>query len=260
MQTFWHSPKIIKSQPLRIDIGELSLIISRREYEWRLNYEWLEKGSEGRYLCSYIDDIPDADLQIKAGVNGHNIDRVAMEDMTQQVTITPRLADRPVIVRPYSPLIIPADHRVTLYVTVPLWMCVNFSESVRRDFPVQRLSESWIGSLTGDGELCYGSYTHARLDKSTLPNLPYRALTVMTIHNQSNEDSVLQRLSIPEPYLCLYEVDGQLVTEPLSIAMDAKKNRGIVEIIERDGESAITAPRRQSDKGVLVNTWENLFS
>ena len=254
----WSTPWIVEQKPLRVEIGDLSLTINHQNHEWQLVYFWTKKENQGEFSCHYIDEFPETPTSLSGIHNG--LARIAMETMTDELTFNPQLADRPVVVRPYSPLLIPANNKITLYISAPLWLCINFSKKVKRELPVQQLSDTWMGLITGKGELCYGSYTHARLDQDMLLRLPYRALTPVTMRNKSNADFTLERLSIPAPYLSLYAGDGQLVTEPLSIVMDSEKHQGVVEIGKVSGKKAITPPRKKADKGILVNTWENLFA
>jgi len=255
-EQLWQHPIPVTGRPLKVEIGDLSAIICRMKFEWQLTYEWCAKGNQGAFYAQPLDELSASSEAAPA-----NRQRIAMEKMTDHLSFTPQSADRPVIVRPYSPLIIPAEQRITLYVSIPVWLGIRFSDKVIVSLPTQLLSESWIGSLTGQGELCYGSYTHARLDPDMLLKLPYRALTPTTIHNQGRRDTTLERLSIPAPYLSLYQQQEQLVTEPLKIAMDSERHRGVVEIGRVANKSkALTTARQQADKGILVSAWENLFA
>lgn len=255
---FWSTPWTVKEKPLRVEVGDLSLVISRQSHEWQLAYHWFKKENQGEFSCQYIDEFPEKPISM--GSRHKGVTRIAMESMTNEITFNPQLADRPVVVRPYSPLLIPANNKITLYISAPLWICINFSKKVKQELPVQQLSDTWMGLMTGKGELCYGSYTHARLDQDMLLRLPYRALTPVTMRNKSHADFTLERLSIPAPYLSLYAGAGQLTTEPLSIVMDSEKHQGVVEIGKVSGKKAITPPRQKADRGILVNTWENLFA
>jgi hypothetical protein len=246
----WSKTWPVADSPMQIKVGDLSLTLSRLNHEWQLNYAWTKKGNDGEFSCEYLDSTPRP--------RGET-DRIAMETMTCEVTLQPRLADRPVVVRPYSPLTLPARNRITLYVSTPLWLAVTFSPTLHRELPAQQLSDTWMGALTGHGELCYGSHTHARLDPELLLKRPFRALTPITIHNEGDQDSRLERLSIPAPFLSLYAKEEQLLTEPLAIAMDSKKQQGVVEIGKLDDAVIVTRPRQRADRGILVNAWENLI-
>lgn len=253
-QDLWSTSWPVADQPLCIAMGDLTLTISRRSHEWQMAYAWTKKTNSRDFSCRYIDQA----RQIPGPPTA--LDRIAMESMSHEIRLTPQLANRPLVVRPYAPLLIPANNRITLFVSAPLWLCVNFSAQLKKELPVQQLSDSWMGSKTGEGELCYGLYTHARLDKEALLKLPYRALTPVTMHNRGSEDFTLERLSIPAPYLSLYEGEGQLVTEPITIIMDPEKNQGTVKIGKLKGVKSITQPRKKTEKGVLVRTWETLFA
>jgi len=247
---FWSKSWPVDDKPLSINIGDLSLTISRSDYEWKLNYRWQKLGNEGAFNCDFLAKKPEEYT---------NTDRVAMESMSQSLTISPKLADRPVVTRPYSPLIIPGKNRIVLRVSTPLWISVNFSGDVSREFPVIKLSDTWMGQPSGAGELCYGAFTHAQLDEKLLLKLPYRALTPVTLHNTGDKMLTLERLSIPAPYLTLYEGATQLVTEPITIEVDPINLTSNAHIGKLTGNAQVAAPRLKSD-GVLANTFQNLFA
>jgi len=250
----WSTTWTVDDKPLQVDLGNLTLIAVRHSHEWRLNYRWQEREDNGGFAVGHRSDLSDN------AEPGSAIDRIAMETMTGTLKLRPSLADRPVVVRPYSPLTIPGRNKITLYVSTPLWLQVEFSERVKHELPSHQLSDTWMGALTGQGELCYGSHTHARLNRDLLPDQPFRAVSPITIHNKGSEDCTLERLSIPAPFLSLFALDEQLVTEPLSIAMDAEKQEGVVQIGKLADAELVTRPRKASDRGILVNAWENLFA
>ena len=247
----WATPLSVGDKPVYVEIGDLCLTIHKLQHEWRLNYRWEKKGNDGGFACRLLDDPPDT---------AATVDRIAMQTMSDGLKLTPKLADRPLVVRPYSPFTIPAQNRITLYVTMPVWLQVNFTAGVSRDFPVQQLSETWMGQPTHEGALCYGSHTHARLDRDLLLQLPWRALTPIHMHNKSQADFTLERLSIPSPHLSLYLSNQQLITQPLTITMDSENHKGIVAIEKVAGGKLISPPREVTERGILVSAWENLFA
>lgn len=247
----WSQPYTIENRPLLVEAGDLSLAVTRLRYEWLLNYSWTVKGNAGAFTCRFLEPCAKAEGAL---------DRIAMATPGADLTLSPRVADRPVVVRPYAPLILPANTTITLYVSHPLWVCAGFANRAERELPLQQLSDTWMGAPTGEGELCYGSHTHARLDQAQLLNLPYRAMTHIKIDNRNRQNFTLERLSIPAPYLSLYEGCNQLHTEPITIVMEPDSLRGVVEIGKVRGEKVVTPPRKQSDRGILVSAWENLFA
>lgn len=247
----WATSWAVDDKPLRVDLGNLTVVATRQSHEWQLVYRWHAREEKGGFSVDYISATAEPE---------GTINRIAMESMTEAIRFRPCMADRPVVIRPYAPLTIPGRHKITLYVSTPLWLAVEFSDRVRRELPSHQLSDTWMGALTGQGELCYGSHTHARLDRDMLPHRPFRAVSPITIHNKSNSDCTLERLSIPAPFLSLFAQNDQLVTEPLSITMDAEKQQGVVQIGKIAEATLINRPRKASDRGILVSAWENLFA
>lgn len=247
----WQQRWTFTDKPLQVDVGDLSLSILRLKHEWLLNYHWDKVENGGAFSCKYQDDWPE---------HFTSPERVVMESMSSEVTFSPLLADRPVVVRPFSPLIIPGNNTITLHVSTPVWLAVNFSVSMIKELATQQLSDTWMGALTQQGELCYGSQTHARLDTDLLVKRPYRVLTPVTLHNKSDDNCTIERLSIPCPYLSIFYSQGQYITEPLFIVMEQKMRRGIVEIGKVNDAPRITKPRKKADRGILVSAWENLIA
>lgn len=249
--SMWATLLTVASKPVYVEAGDLCLTIRKLTHEWQLNYHWEKKGNNGGFACRYLDE---------QASTTEIVNRIAMETMSDALNLIPRLADLPLVVRPYSPFTIPAHNKITLYVTTPIWLSVNFTEGVSREFPVQQLSETWMGPKSNEGELCYGSHTHARLDKDMLVQLPWRALTPIHMHNKSHTDFTLERLSIPTPHLSLYNARERLITEPLSIVMDSENHKGIVSIGKVAEGDLISSPRKVAERGILVSAWENLFA
>lgn len=250
-QCLWQRSWEFSDKPLQVNVGDLSLSILRLKHEWLLNYHWDKIENGGLFSCRFRDDWPE---------HFTSPERVVMETMSCEVNFLPMLADRPIVVRPFSPLIIPGNNTITLHVSTPVWLSVRFSDSMIKEFATQQLSDTWMGALTQQGELCYGSHTHARLDKDLLFKRPYRVLTPVTLHNKSDDNCTIERLSIPCPYLSIFQSQGQYITEPLYIVMEQKMRRGIVEIGKVTGDPCITKPRKKADRGILVSAWENLIA
>ncbi|WP_317930273.1 hypothetical protein [Halioxenophilus sp. WMMB6] len=252
--SLWQQTWQVKTQALLVAMGDLTLTIQRRPHEWQLRYAWQKQGALGDFRSEWVGE--ESLLDESAPTS-----RIALDRMTADVTLLPRLADRPVVVRPISPLTLAGQSKITLYVSTPVWLEVVLSERISEELPVQQLSDTWMGGVTGNGELCYGSHTHARLDASQLLNLPYRVLTPVEIHNKSSESRKLERLSLPCPYLSVFSTRGLLATEPLTITMDAEKSRGVVQIGAPQGSvKALTKPRKVTEKGMLISAWANLFA
>lgn len=250
LEDFWFTSKNIRERPLYIEAGDLCVTICRRPYEWQVNHHWVKRDDQGTLFTRSLEE----NCESKTPP-----DRIAMETMSSDISLHPRLADRSIVARPISPFVIPSNNTITLYVSTPLWLSIKFSQNLEQELPVQQLSDTWMGPIFGNGVLCYGSKTHARLDKNLLPNLPFRALTPISINNEGSEDFRLERLNIPTPHLSLFEGESQFFTEPLSFSLDATNQKSKVTIGDMMEEKLVTPPRDNIDKSIFGDAWETLF-
>ncbi len=248
--TFWSTAFNAEEPTVSLNIGHMKLAIRREIHEWQLFYQW-----QKNEIAKEADDFDDTVFANKPN------ERMVLSELIPTIRMTPRLPDRPVVVRPFSPLTITANTKVTLYVTTPIWLGLELSGHLCKELPVQPLSDTWMGDLTGKGELCYGSKTHARLNKNLLSKVPHRVLTPIVLHNKSTTDSKLERLSIPMPYLSVFLIDNQLTTETLKFTMDPDNGQGIVKIHPSEAQHPrLFEARKTAEKGVLINAWSNLFA
>ena len=129
----------------------------------------------------------------------------AAAEVQDGLVITPLPADRPVVTRPSDGCVVLPGRTVTLYVSTPLWLRMETAagETVF-EVPTVRLSDTWFGSSTRVGELCYAIRTRAFPDLEELPVLAFRAITRLRIENTSHDDLELARLSLPAPNLSLW--------------------------------------------------------
>ncbi|MDA0272643.1 MAG: hypothetical protein O3C68_05265 [Proteobacteria bacterium] len=85
------------------------------------------------------------------------------------------------------------------------------------DLPVEILSDSWFGSNTMNGEICYANQTQARLDLTKLTQRPDRLITPVTIRNLGGETLTIERLNLPVPNLAVYDTGASLWTQNVDI-------------------------------------------
>ena len=96
----WSSSWTVSEAPLYVEAGDLCLTITRLAHEWQLHYHWIKRGENGNLAARYLEASSEPQLPP---------DRVVMESMPSEITLVPKLADRPIVVRPRSPFIIPAN-------------------------------------------------------------------------------------------------------------------------------------------------------
>jgi len=206
-QPWWGTFEVPHGQARRWTIGPLTLWAARFAGEWRL-----ARTSEGnggalaveRGIAVAVDELGTATSTVRYGVEGGG----------ESLTLTPALADRPVVSRPDRPFVVSAGASVTLFLGTPLWLRVRDGGRDLTDEPIARPSDTWFGPPTEEGELCYASRTFCRLLLDEVPLMPHRATTAVTIRNQTSDPLMLERLKLPVTSLGLYVAgDGRLWTE-----------------------------------------------
>ena len=119
------------------------------------------------------------------------------------------MADRSVIARPRTTLSVPPGERARVFVSSPLWVAIiaGSGRTVLRELPAKRLSETWFGGTTLEGELAYALKTSARTQRSEMATAPYRLLTPVVIENRAGDTLLVERLNLPVPFLTIYATE-----------------------------------------------------
>lgn len=241
-------------------IGPLSLWITRLENEWQLTWE---SGSDPMDPALRVE-VP---ARQTAPPSGSNFSRYGVRKTSSKLVLAPVLPDRPIVVRPVVPFYIPSHEETTLYVSTPLWVRMKVGESPKTlsEIPAFRLSDTWFGLSTTEGEICYATRTAARLRAEDLPSRPHRAITSVTIRNRSESALLLERLKLPVPFLSLFrDGEGHLYTESISLEREENDDGVRVKLGKgphhQAGDAAkISEPRIQIEKSFMVRAFHSLF-
>lgn len=210
-QHWWGLYSIPESGAGRWRVGALRLWVERRPSEWRVAH-WSS------------DDPSDGACEVEVPCTGTSApedvvrERFGLRATGPEFRLTPVLPDRSVVSRPETPFHVLAEAEVQVYVSTPVWLEVAAGTPVRRllELPLFRNSDTWFGSSTREGELCYANRTTLRQTYDDLPIRPHRALTPVRIHNRAESPLLVERLNVPVPYLSLYVgPDGALWTQSL---------------------------------------------
>jgi hypothetical protein len=121
------------------------------------------------------------------------------------LTLSQKLSPRAIVARPIESIHLPARASIKLYVGTSLWLCLLRGDDVLLDIPVARLSDTWFGPDTMRGETCYACQTHARLSMAGVTANPYKAITPITISNETTKALTLDRINLPVHHLSLYQ-------------------------------------------------------
>jgi hypothetical protein len=257
--SWWGDYSFLTGQTSCWDIGPLTMFIRRLEKEWNVIYKSSEAGENiDSWQYNLHTGTPPDDYEIK---------RYVFADTADRLTITPLLADRSVVIKPEIPFHVPTGQETTLFVSTPLWLRVQVHEpSVNiLDMPIMRPSDTWFGPSTMEGELCYASRTLGRLSLDDFPYLPHRAVTPVTIRNNTDEAFQLERLNLTMTYLSLYcSSDHHLWTEAVTMVREPDTSAASIQIGEGAPEQAIDAalinePREKAESRSLLSKVSTLF-
>jgi hypothetical protein len=142
-----------------------------------------------------------------------------------ELMLKPTLPDRSVVSKLEHPLHIPAGEKIMLYVSSPVWMKMSAGKTTQillDDIPTQALSDSWFGINTMEGELCYASKTRCSPRLEEFSTSSERIISPLLIKNRAKSTFILDKISVPLPYLSVYTDDvNRLWTEQLVLHRDS---------------------------------------
>jgi hypothetical protein len=239
-------------------VGERAILLKRDVAEWNT---WNIESKE-----------VDQDIVVSDGVNltvddTTIVGRFLEKNTSEKIKVSPLLADRTVIARPSSPLTILAGEKIQLYISTPIWFYAETFPNGKClvDLPFWRPSDSWFGSSTIDGQLCYAKYTSAKTKIDELELHPHKATTPIMVINSHNKELTINRINVPVNHLNLYsDEQNQLWTSRITIEIEDESTD--VELIIDKKVSAefepltfISSPRISSEHGRLIRRISNLF-
>lgn len=264
-RSWWGERTVPSGSAGRFKIGPLTLWIQRLRGEWRLARE---VGADD------MEDGCDVELPLADGARDllqqGTLDRYAVSDTSDVVTLSAALADRAVITRPESPFHLPPGQEAWVYVGSPVWLqlAAGTDATPLLDAPIFRPSDTWFGPTTMEGELCYATRSYLRMNLEGLPRRPHRAITAARIINSAETPLDLQWLKLPVGHLELYAEDnGDLWTQDVTFEREGGHAGALAALRLRQRTPAqaanaklIAAPRLSSDKGFVMQAFSSFFS
>jgi hypothetical protein len=248
---WWGEMELTPGELRHWHVGPYRLWVRAMALEWRLwSLSSVDAMGEEVVLGA---EAQDAEVPAEAALT-----RVGLSSARPVLELRPALADRDVVVRPDTPVAVPAGVRLELYVTTPVWIVARAGGNVPLlDEPSLRLSDTWFGPNTLEGELAYAIRTAARLELEELPRRPHRAITKVVVVNGARETLVLEKLKVPVAGLVLYTSQRSgLWTD--QVTLERKQGGGVAEAsvgagpnvpgvdAERIAEPRVTTPSRFS--------------
>ncbi len=249
-----------RGQAMCWNIGPLAFVVRRCDKEWQICYR----------SSSWPDDTPSSWTVGEGGehlcVEGM-VERHVFSHTNEEFLVEPLLADRSVVIKSAVPILIPAGEQVSFYVSTPLWVGVRLKQRNHTllDVATTRLSDTWFGPTTMEGELCYATTTSGRLHLDDLPVRVHRAITPVRINNSGEKPLKLEKLSLPVPFLSLFDTGAHgLWTEETAVHHDDRKELSQVIVSAHppppyNQAQRVSASRKIADKSILNKTFGALF-
>ncbi len=259
---WWGSFTPPHAQSLQWRIGPLTLIVRCLDGEWQIGHQRTSNfdNDDGSWEFQRCDQLPET-------LDTHS--RYIFSQLVKQLTLTPRLADRPIISRPRVPFNLTAGETVTLYISSPLWIELALATSpttLLEEIAIQRPSDTWFGPSTLEGELCYASATHCRINLAELPQRVHRAITPVLIRNQADTTLTVERINLPSALLSLYACsEGQLWTPKVTLIRGRDGDMAELKIDDKapkqtTSPTLLSEPRDTANAGVLIRAFNAVFS
>ncbi len=235
-------------------IGPSSFSIHRLKQEWRIVHT---EGTDP-FFNELVVNIP---LPSDEDGTATSLRRYMFQSTHSNLTLTPVLVDRSVLVRPTTPFSIREGQEVTLYITTPFWVRVEV-EGMKfplRDIPTLRLSDTWFGNDTLSGELCYAGKLAGRLSLEDVHKLPYRVISPLRVRNRSLEPLLIERVKLPLQYLSIYNSkDSLLWTQTVVLTKEKDQTRLKLDKNPLDVEigEKISGPRQKLKNNLVIRAFE----
>lgn len=207
----WGDHRIDSGRAGHWQVGPYEFWLARTESEWRFAGRQDDAAVESRLeheMCA-ADEVPE---------DGFALQRLGMGRTSDAIRLTPMLADRSLVISPALPIALPPRQELVLYCGSPVWLKVEVDTPLIEFYqtPLQRPSDTWFGSNTREGEICYAMRTRAHLQRAYIPERPHRAMTELHVVNKSRELLPVDRIRVPLPAMTLFATAaGQLWTSEL---------------------------------------------
>ena len=260
LRPWWGARSLEEGQALLASIGPLRLMLQRLPYEWRVAYRRVSGDDDSRAPSS-------VEVSDKLLANPEVTERYLVRKGDGNCSLMPALADRSVVSRPDKPFHLPSGEATTLYMSSPAWVRImeGLTPRLLAELPCAVPSDTWVGSSTRHGEVCYASRTLGRLRLEDVPLRPHRIVTPVTIDNRAADSLRIERVNLPTTHLSLFRSkQGFLWTEAVTLVRESDGELAQLHVHPgpckpaRDGEQ-LAGPRQPRAAFGLFRAFSNIF-
>jgi len=234
--------------------GTLALRVTRQQSEWRM--AWRSEPDEAAPAMTAT--VPAEDLD-----DTWELRRYGFSTTTAVGRLVPALSDRTIVSRPAIPVAVPPGQSIDLVVTTPLWLRAECEGLAINELPTLRLSDTWFGASTREGQLCYAARTHLRPARELGEVSGWRALTTVRVINRAADTLVVERLALPVPRLALYRHRDAFWTSTITLERPLESSEEAQVTVDPappgPGAVRIGEPRETADEHPVSRVFNSLF-
>ena len=258
---WWRELELEVDHGLRWVLGTFELAIFRRAGEWLLSSREADF-EEPAVEIAKVEPVSLASVELE------NVMRFVAAASANRVRLLPRVADRSVVARPHAPIRLLPKEETRIHVSSPVWVELIVGQPMHPlcEMPVRRLSDTWFGPNTRDGDVAYALKTQARVRLDELPRRSYRLITAISISNEGADPLLVDRINIPVPRLSVYAAaDRSLWSDSVSLVRSAGAELATVRVgrgAPREAGSAelLSEPRVTMDPSFLARAFTTILS
>lgn len=214
---FW-VPRVVNTEKCALwRFGPLRIWIKRTKDEWSFG---LERGDAAMRDCCYVpgDVVPEK----------VNWTSYSLAGDYREFEVEPLVPERPVVIRPHHPVILPPGQAARFYARVPVVVRFHAISSDKGTpkipmftAPTVILSDTWFGD-TMEGLLCHALRTDASRSPEALDAGPHHLVCPVTLRNRSNEDLPFERLCLRLEHVDIYADTGHLWSSEICVTHQGK--------------------------------------
>ena len=237
----WGAIEIRPEENSQFDFKHVKIFLQRLYDEWRFAYKHRESETAD---CSPKEE-----------------DWIRLVSTTDEtLELSPVLPDRPLVIRPESPLSIFPKRYASFFVALPVWYRFTAVSAKGRtnliDIPSRVLSNTWFGDPSG-GELCYSLDAQLRRASTLQEDRETVVTCSLAVRNGSEEKLNFERICAHVENLSVFEDDeGRLWTNEIKVLFKGTEQISQLTIQNRPPTDISTArkiaiPRETTNKNIL---------
>lgn len=236
-------------------------LLGRQCVQWRVGQVTLWARAfddEWEIACSYETPVLDRE-DCPEDVPWTRFVTVANDGLYTQ----PALPDRPVVVRPQSPIVILPGRWGRFYFSVPLWVRFVSQPAGRAvtmtEVPTQNLSSTWFGDMA-TGALCYAVDSRLLRRQPAMDANDAFARCEIEVRNGSRERLQFERICVHVEHMHLFQTADKYWTNQLRVVFKGADQVSQLTFLPQPpavaGEAAVVCePRVAMEKNILKRSF-----